>query len=147
MLLTVACKAVIVKDGKVLLLRLAPKGGSAQTVGSFDLPGGRLRAGESLAEVLQRELWEECGVEITLDAPAAQTPVFVDEIRLPAASGIGKTYEAAQAIRLFFRFDDLPVEKLTLGYEHDDYVWVAPQDAKELLLFPGIGNVLAKVFA
>ena len=67
MLLTVVCKALIVRDGKILLLRLGPKGGSTQLVGLFDLPGGRLRAGESFGEVLQRELWEECG----FDVPAA----------------------------------------------------------------------------
>jgi len=53
-------------------------------------------------------------------------------------------------VRLFFRLDSdalkMTGDKPVIGYEHDDYVWVAPQDARELLLFPGIANVLNKVF-
>lgn len=157
MMLSVACKAFLIRDGKILLLRLAAKGGSAGMVGSFDLPGGRLMAGETFADVLQREIWEEVGVDLHHDTtkdviPAAlRQPVFVDDIRLPGGPGVGKTYEPAQYVRLFFRIDcaDLNIDagKLTLGYEHDDCVWVAPRDAAELVLFPGIKEAIEAAFA
>lgn len=156
MLLNVACKALLIRDGKILLLRLGPKGGSNAMVGTFDLPGGRLLPGEEFADVLQRELWEEAGIDLhhehqadIIPAPL-RLPVLVDNLRLPGAKGQGKTYEPAQYIRLFFRLDcrelDIDATALTIGYEHDDYVWVAPADVPELVTFPGIREAIAAVF-
>ena len=76
-------------------------------------------------------------------------PHYVGDVRLPAAPSADgtstKSYEAAQAVMLLFKCD-APAGDLTLGYEHDDYVWVAPNDAKELVLFPGIKDALAVLY-
>lgn len=55
--LRVAC--VLVEDGKILLAK-HKRGGEEYWV----LPGGGLKSGETIADCLKRELWEESGLEI-----------------------------------------------------------------------------------
>jgi 8-oxo-dGTP diphosphatase len=50
--------AVLVHDGGILLVRRARDPGA----GEWSVPGGRVEAGEALAEAVLRELWEETGV-------------------------------------------------------------------------------------
>ncbi|MBI2984629.1 MAG: NUDIX hydrolase [Candidatus Kerfeldbacteria bacterium] len=52
---TIIAKAVIRRDGRLLVMRHAQ--------GHVDLPGGRLRTGEDLLDGLRRELHEELGLE------------------------------------------------------------------------------------
>ena len=54
----VAQKAIIERDGKVLITRDIRDGDT------WELPGGRLNAGESLEDGLRREIQEELGVSI-----------------------------------------------------------------------------------
>lgn len=58
-LFRVSAKAVIIEDGRVLLLR--------KPSGAWDLPGGRLEDGESLHDALWRETREELGVPVAVD--------------------------------------------------------------------------------
>ena len=53
------------KAGEVLLVR-NPRHAAGQIVSAWDLPGGRLEAGESLTQALQREWREETGLEATI---------------------------------------------------------------------------------
>ena len=61
---TVSIKAVIRKDGKILMVK--------NTHDVYDLPGGRMRCGESIHDTLAREVREEIGRELAsvADAPA-----------------------------------------------------------------------------
>ena len=65
----VAQKAIIARDGKVLLMR--NKGRE-----TWELPGGRLHKDESPSEGLRREIEEEFGVQIVVRAPVA-TGTFI----------------------------------------------------------------------
>ena len=47
----VSAKAVVLSDGKILVLR--------QQNGNWDLPGGKVNDNESVTEALVREVWEE----------------------------------------------------------------------------------------
>ncbi|MBW2982892.1 NUDIX domain-containing protein [Candidatus Woesearchaeota archaeon] len=54
-----AVKAIIMKDGKILLLQRNP---ATRGVANWDLPGGLVEEGEGEVESLLRELREELGV-------------------------------------------------------------------------------------
>lgn len=54
----VAIGAVVVRHGRLLLVRRA----NPPAAGRWSLPGGRVAAGESLAEAVSRELAEETGL-------------------------------------------------------------------------------------
>lgn len=55
----VTVKALVVKDGKILLVKESP-----ELSGKWELPGGGLDFGEEIQEGLRREVEEEMGVKI-----------------------------------------------------------------------------------
>lgn len=55
----VCAGAIVVRDGRLLLVR---RGGAGAAAGTWAPPGGRLEAGERLAEGALRELAEETGL-------------------------------------------------------------------------------------
>lgn len=59
----IAQKALIEKDGKILLVQY-PEGDVV--AGTWDLPGGRLHRGETSLEGVKREVQEEIGAEIEI---------------------------------------------------------------------------------
>ena len=62
-----AVKALIVKDERLLLIKRRPN--DVHKPGQWDIPGGRLEAGESPFLGLQRETNEEVGIEIEIVMP------------------------------------------------------------------------------
>jgi 8-oxo-dGTP diphosphatase len=57
----VGVSAVIVRDGAILLVKFDDESGP-----HFNLPGGGVETGETLAEALRREVQEECAAEINV---------------------------------------------------------------------------------
>lgn len=55
----VTVKALVVKDGKILLIKESP-----ELSGKWELPGGGLDFGEDIHEGLRREVEEEMGVKV-----------------------------------------------------------------------------------
>jgi 8-oxo-dGTP diphosphatase len=64
----VAQKAFIEKDGKVLMVQYPSTDPAALM---WDLPGGRLHTGETALEGVLREVKEEIGADISIDAMLA----------------------------------------------------------------------------
>jgi ADP-ribose pyrophosphatase YjhB (NUDIX family) len=62
-------KALIVRDGKILLMKECEK-----RSGKWELPGGGLDFGEDVHTALAREVMEEMGVRVTM---MAESPLYV----------------------------------------------------------------------
>lgn len=58
----IAVGAIVLKDGRVLLARRAKE----PSYGLWSVPGGAVRVGEGLRVATQREIREECGIEVDL---------------------------------------------------------------------------------
>jgi 8-oxo-dGTP diphosphatase len=74
--------AVLQREGRLLLCRHEKQGRD-----NWLLPGGGVKVGESLADALQRELTEECGIEEDLPL---EGPIAVAESISPPAAFVRK---------------------------------------------------------
>ncbi len=116
MIQRVAAKAVIVKDGKLLILREAATYGDGTQRGRYHMPGGRIEVGEHFEDALRREIREETGLEVTIEHP-----IYVGEWR-PVIKGVPN-----QIIGVFFVCTPT-TDQITLSTEHDDYKWIDPSN-------------------
>lgn len=118
--LFVATKALIIKEGKILLIRESSnyKGGTQPN--KFDVIGGRISPGEKFEEALKREVKEETGLEVEIGMP-----FFVNEAR-PIVKG-----EKWQIIRIFFRCTTNTGSEIILGEDHDEFKWIDPANYKQ----------------
>ncbi|MGB6051311.1 MAG: (deoxy)nucleoside triphosphate pyrophosphohydrolase [Rhodococcus sp. (in: high G+C Gram-positive bacteria)] len=73
----VVVAGAIVSDGRLLL---AQRASPPELAGRWELPGGKVEAGESEESALERELREELGVETAVTEPLG------GEVALPGAS-------------------------------------------------------------
>ena len=111
----VSVKAVIVEEGRVLLL--------ANDRGEWELPGGRLDPGESETAALAREIREELGVAATIGPRLADDPFEVLPGRVVRVVSYGCAIAGSG--------------KLRISDEHVDLLW-APVDALGDLPIPSV---------
>jgi 8-oxo-dGTP diphosphatase len=109
--LGVAGKAIVRKGGEILLLQRAAT--SKHDPGLWELPGGKMDYGEQLPEALAREVAEETGLTVSVGRPIltwhfTKEPFWVT----------GVTFVC-----------DITGGEVILSREHDDAVWLAPEDA------------------
>ncbi len=122
-----ATKALILNDGKILLLKESTKYLDGTQAGKFDVVGGRITPGEKFDESLRREVLEETGLHVRVGRP-----FFVNESR-PTVRG-----ENWQVIRIFFEaFSE--GSNVTLSEDHDEYMWIKPEDYRD---YPIIENLV-----
>lgn len=115
----VACRAVIVKDGRVLVIRESNQYEGGNNIGKYDFPGGKIAPGESWQNALQREVKEEVGLAVNIGEP-----FFVDEWR-PIVAG-----QQLQIIGIFF-ICSVEIANIILSQDHDLYQWITPAEAGE----------------
>lgn len=111
-------KGVIVKDGKVLIIREAATYGDGTQRGRYHMPGGRIEPGEHFEEALRREIKEETGLEVDIEYP-----LYVGEWH-PVIREVPH-----QIIGVFWVCKP-KTNKIKLSTEHDDFQWVKPKDRK-----------------
>ena len=129
-LFQVAIKALIVRDGRLLVLRLG--GGPIW----WELPGGRIDVGEedaAHADVLRRELREELGPDFRcrIGAPLLtwMRPRDRERGEFTILIGLRCEYEGGA---------------IALSHEHSELRWVNRDSWRELALAPGYEVALAE---
>lgn len=131
MQMRVAGRAIIVRDGKVLLIRESGKYEDGTNVGKYDMPGGRIEPGQPLAEELKREAMEECGLQVEVGRP-----VFVSEW-YPVIKDVPH-----HIVGVYFECSAGPGE-VVLSQDHDHHVWADPAALDGYNLMSTIGDALA----
>ncbi len=112
--LFVATKALVVYEGRVLLLREAGTYADGTNAGCYDVCGGRLKPGEHFQEALKREVFEETGLVVTVGEPIAVgewRPIVRDE--------------QWQIVGIYFLCQASSAQ-VRLSEDHDQYVWIDP---------------------
>ncbi|GMU74382.1 MAG: hypothetical protein AMXMBFR44_5790 [Candidatus Campbellbacteria bacterium] len=126
----VAVRAVLVHDGKLLLIRESARYEGGTNTGKYDFPGGKVKVGESFTDAIQRESEEEIGVRVEIGQP-----FYVGEWR-PTIRG-----EQVQIVGIFFLCKPASLD-VKLGADHDEHVWVTVSEAKRMPLIKETGEAI-----
>ncbi len=120
------------KGARVFLARRSHAAGHG---GLWELPGGKVEAGESPEAAIVREIREELGVALTLDGPPSRY-----EISLASEGG----RQRRDFVFLVFpsSFAMLPGEAFSLS-AHDEWAYFAADELASLALAPFDGPALA----
>jgi 8-oxo-dGTP diphosphatase len=126
----VAVKAVIIEDGKCLLVKKAVSQADRQ-FGLWEIPGGKVEIGEPLIDALHREIKEELGIGIEIHQPlAAWDFIQSDDVQL-----IGITFLAE------------PLSSdVTLSPEHTTYAWLDEREVASADLHASVRADVLKGF-
>lgn len=112
-------------DGQFVVLQRAAVESNPHTWG---LPAGKVEEGETLAEAMLREVYEETGVRVPRSALRFFDSRFV---RHGDRDFEYHMYAATLDLRPSITLDD---------NEHQDYRWVSPEGAKDLDLIPDLAE-------
>ncbi|MBP9686486.1 MAG: NUDIX domain-containing protein [Candidatus Doudnabacteria bacterium] len=129
--LFVATKALIVHEGKVLLLQESTAYADGTNAGKWDLPGGRLHPDESFRDALLREVKEETGLDVTVGGC-----VYVDEW-WPQVRG-----EQWHVVGMFFVCKSQSVADVVLSTDHAAFEWVPLAESERFQLTKGTQGAL-----
>ena len=124
-----AASAAVFKDGRLLIARRALGPGA----GLWSLPGGRVEAGETLAEAAAREVMEEVGVEAEIVAVAG-----IREIVRRDAAGQPVAHFVVIAHAARWRAGEP-----TIGPEAAEVAWVDPRDLGDRPTTDGLAEIVA----
>lgn len=108
----IAGRVAVVQNNKVLIIRESSAYKTGTQIGRYDMPGGKIKPGESLSNGLIREVKEECGLTVKLG-----NPFFVGEWH-PIING-----NQLQIIGIYF-LCSVRNFKVKLGSDHDDFKWI-----------------------
>lgn len=116
MKLFVAGKALVVHEGKILILQEATSYAEKDAGAKWDVPGGRLEPGESVRKALEREVKEESGLVVTAGEVLGLEETF------PTLGG-----EPAHIVRGYF-VSAADTDSVTVGEDHAAYRWILPEE-------------------
>jgi 8-oxo-dGTP diphosphatase len=115
-MLKVVCLVMEDPSGKLFLAKRA-KGKSLADY--WELPGGKIKQGESPSEALLREIFEELGIEIDIVEKLPSSIADHGPMKIELMPFKGKKKNGELVLR-----------------EHQDSIWVKPTDAQSLKLAP-----------
>jgi len=122
----VVCAVVFDSAGRVLMARRAPK---QHLEGLWELPGGKVELGESLASALQRELDEELGLNAAVGKELARTIYHYER---------GSIELIALATTVSNEVSRMVV--------HDSVAWFKPNETSPLRIAPADLPLLETIF-
>lgn len=133
-----AVRAVIVRSGRVLLLR-KQGGGRGER---FALPGGAQESGETLEEALQRECLEEIGTEVAILDLLHLADYFKQRDTVPPST--------RQLVEFLFLCDVPPDYQAGNGARPDKHqvevIWAPVSEVASMILLPAsLSRILASV--
>ena len=121
---------VLFKDGKILTI----KRGHEPSKGKWSIPGGRIELGETAQEAGQREVREECSIEVQIERV------------LDAANNIIRDEEGR--IKYHFVIIDLLARyvsgKIRAQSDAEECRWVTPGEITKLDLTPLLREMLTR---
>jgi 8-oxo-dGTP diphosphatase len=130
----VAAKAAIFRGEQILLLHRSL---DAADPGIWDLPGGVVAPGESLARAARREVREETGVAVRI-GPMYHAEVF---------GSFSRGGKIRPTVGVFFHCRAPKVERLRLDRnEHSEYAWVALDDLRDYPTVPYLSRAVRAAF-
>ncbi len=132
MKLFIGAKALIVHEGKVLLLREAAYD-EGTNEGKWDVPGGRINPEEPILEGLQREVTEESQLVIETEEVLGVFETF------PEIKG-----ELCHVVRVFYKAK-ATTTNVVLSGDHDLYEWVSLEDLEGKTLVSSLNDLIYKV--
>lgn len=119
MMMKVCIKAILHRDGKLLILQRSNQDDIGP--GDWELPGGTIEWNERAEDAVHRELMEEIGVRVTAFRLAYISSFFLNNTTKVFV--INYLVEAEGEIRL--------------SREHQRFLWSSDDEARELLV-PGV---------
>jgi len=126
----VGIKALITNENKeVLILKANPaelKGGEHP---HWDLPGGRIKEGDSVEETLAKEIEEELGIDGHDVEIVRPFDVSISNLKIP----VGK--ERFGLVLFLYLCKLKTKKKFDLSFEHTEFKWASISEAKKLLDF------------
>ena len=125
---TLAVSTAVFRDGRVLVARRGAEPG----LGLWSLPGGRVEAGETLADAARRELMEEVGVEAVILGLAAIREI----IRRDADGTVTGHFVVLAQAGLWVAGDG------ETGPEATEIAWIDPEDLGGRPTTEGLAGVL-----
>jgi len=118
--------AVVVDDDRLLLVRRANGPGA----GTWSVPGGRVEAGETLAEAVTRELREETGLDGVCGS-------FIGWVEL-----VPEGDDDRHVVVLDFEVTLMASEEPTAGGDATAARWIPLSDVADQVLAPGLAEFL-----
>lgn len=121
----VGVKALILNDKDEILILKATPYITKDYPDHWDLPGGRVKRGDSIEETLRKELKEELGVgDIQI---LEHFDTHISNFKIPLEN------ETVSLLLIVYKCRLLNNQKFELSTEHLEYKWASINEAKELL--------------
>ena len=125
----VALKAIIQKDGKILVLKRSCEEDVFAEL--WDIPGGKIEYGEKIIDGIKREVFEETGLDVEIEF----RPWSLWSFMTPAKE------RQTVGITLLAKYLGGEVK---LSNEHTDYKWIYPSEFADMSADPSLKNEIAK---
>ncbi|HSB69784.1 MAG TPA: NUDIX hydrolase [Candidatus Methylomirabilis sp.] len=129
----VAVGGIVVKDGRVLLIRR----GKEPSYGLWSVPGGAVNLGEGLRTAAQREVREECGIEIDV----TDVVEVLERVVRDPEDRIQYHYVLIDYLARWVSGDAAPSSDVL------ETRWVPPDDLPQYEMTRGTSDVIRKMLA